>query len=235
MFDNDRQQKIIEVLSEKGSITVDELKDLFKVSNMTIRRDLDRLQEMDYITRFHGGAMLTDFMSKEMTYFEKQAEHVEEKRELAKEAVKYIRENSVVYLDAGTTTLEIAKLLSGRQDLNIVTNDLRIAIQLSSSGNKVFLPGGLVSNDTGSVYSPDAIQYLKKLNIDIAFLAASSIDKDYNVCTPDEEKMHLKKFIITNVPFKVLVADKHKYSRKSLHKIFSVDDVDVVVTNYEKN
>lgn len=232
MFENARQKKIFDIVSAKGSVTVDFLSSQLKVSKMTIRRDLEKLQELDLLQRTHGGAMLPQVLFKEMTYIEKQAINIEVKKELALECMNYVYKNSVVYLDAGTTTYEVAKLLEERKDVSVVTNDLRIASHLANTGNRVYIPGGLVSSDTGSIHSAEAVEFLKNLNIDVAFLAASSIDPDMNICTPNEEKVLLKRYMIKNAPMKVLVVDDSKFNQKAFYKIFNINEVDHVITNY---
>lgn len=232
MFENARQKKIFDIVSKEGSVSVDYLAKYFNVSKMTIRRDLEKLQESDVLQRTHGGAMLPQVLFKELTYLEKQTINIEIKKQLAQEAMKYVYENNVIYLDAGTTMYELARLLVDRKDVCVITNDLRIASLLANSGNKVYIPGGLVSNDTGSIHGNEALEFLDKLNIDVAFLAASSVDPDLNVCTPNEEKVLLKKYMINNAPLNVLVVDKSKFNHKAIHRVFNVSEVDYVVTDY---
>lgn len=235
MFENSRQKKIFDIVSAKGSASVDDLSSKLGVSKMTIRRDLEKLQEMDLLQRTHGGAMLPQVLFKEMTYIEKQQKNVDIKKELAKEALQYVSDNSVIYLDAGTTTLELAKLLIDYKTVVVITNDLRIASHLANAGNKVYIPGGLVSNDTGSIHSPEAIDFLSKMNIDISFLAASSVDPELNVCTPDDSKVLLKRYMIQHSPMNVLIVDSSKFSQKAVHRIFNIEEVDHVVTDYTGN
>ena len=109
MFENSRQKKIFDIVSKKGSTSVDYLARHFDVSKMTIRRDLEKLQDFDLLQRTHGGVMLSQVLFKEMTYIEKQQQNIEVKKELAKEALQYVKDNSVIYLDAGTTTFELAR------------------------------------------------------------------------------------------------------------------------------
>lgn len=233
MFENARQKKIFDILTKKGSVSVDYLAKHFNVSKMTIRRDLEKLQELDILQRTHGGAMLPQVLSKELTYLEKQTINIEAKKQIAKDALKYIYDDNIIYLDAGTTTFELARLLVERKDICVVTNDLRIANMLANAGNKVYIPGGLVSTDTGSIHSCDAVSYMNRFNIDVAFLAASSVDKDFNVCTPNEEKVLLKRYMIKHAPMSILLVDKSKFNHKAFHKIFNFNEVDDVITDYE--
>lgn len=233
MFENARQKKIFDIVSKKGSVSVEYLAEFFNVSKMTIRRDLEKLQENEILQRTHGGAMLPQVLFKELTYLEKQTINIEIKRELARKAYEHIKDNSCIYLDAGTTNFELAKLLVDRKDVCTVTNDLRIANHISNAGNKVYMLGGLVSNDTGSVHSYEAYESLKNINVDIAFLAASSVDNEFNVCTPNEEKVLLKKYMIQSAPISILVVDESKFNHKAIHKIFNLNEVDYVITDFE--
>ncbi len=235
MFENSRQKKIFDIVSKKGSTSVDYLANYFDVSKMTIRRDLEKLQEFDLLQRTHGGAMLPQVLFKEMTYIEKQQQNIEVKKEIAHRAMQHVADNSVIYLDAGTTTYELAKLLVDLKGVVVVTNDLRIASHLANAGNKVYIPGGMVSNDTGSIHSPEAIDFLSNINIDVSFLAASSIDAELNVCTPDDTKILLKRYMIKHSPVNVLMVDSSKFSQKSIHRIFNLEEVDHIITDYTGN
>ena len=103
---------------------------------------------------------------------------------------------------------------------------------ISHSVKKVYIPGGLVSNDTGSIHSPEALEFLANINIDVSFLAASSVDAELNVCTPDDTKVLLKKYMIKHSPINVLIVDVSKFSQRAVHRIFNFSDVDYVVTDY---
>ena len=233
MINNQRQREIIEIISEKGNVTVDELSERFNVSKMTIRRDLEKLQDENYLQRTHGGALVNKVLLQEMAYHEKREEHLNAKTCIARKALDFIEANSTVYLDAGTTTFEIAKILP-QSDLTVITNDIRIAAHLMLTRNTVYFLGGNIMKETGSTTDPHAQKMLEAFNIDLSILATSGVDKDLNLCTPELNRMLIKQTAIRQSEKKILVADASKFYRKSLYKIVPLQSFDAIITDLDK-
>ncbi|HHY79808.1 MAG TPA: DeoR/GlpR transcriptional regulator, partial [Thermoanaerobacter sp.] len=126
MFGEERRLKIAEIISKDKSISVSELSKLFNVSESTIRRDLHVLEEKGFIQRTHGGAILNAGTHYEPAFFEKEDVELEAKRKIGKIAASMIEEGDSIILDAGTTTLEIARNLKNMK-LTVVTNSPLIA------------------------------------------------------------------------------------------------------------
>lgn len=234
MIANNRQLEILDLLSNKGNVTVEELAKIFSVSKMTIRRDLEKLQESNLLQRTHGGALINKVLLHEMAYHEKREENLKVKQCIATETLKLIQPNSILYLDAGTTTYEIATKIT-EDDLTIITNDIRIAQHLMSTNNTVVFLGGKVLKDTGSTTDSDAQRLLSTLNIDLAIIATSSIDNSLYLCTPEQERQTIKQIAIRQAEKTILVTDASKFFSKSLYKIAPVTDFDVIITNLNKD
>ncbi len=230
MIGNNRQLEILDILSKKGNVTVEELATILDVSRMTIRRDLEKLQENNLLQRTHGGALINKVLLHEMAYNEKREEHAVAKQHIADEAVKHIPEKSIVYLDAGTTTYEISLRLP-REGMTIITNDIRIAAHVMTTNNKVILLGGVVLKDTGSVTDQYAQQMLEQFNVDVAVMATSSIDNKLFLCTPDHDRQIMKQIAMQQADKTILATDASKFFSKSLHKIASMTDFDLVITD----
>lgn len=231
MITNQRQMKVLEILSEKGNVNVDELAEQFNVSKMTIRRDLDKLQEENLLKRIHGGAIVHKVLLNEMAYAEKAEEHAFEKKCIAIRAADLVKKNMTIFLDAGTTTLEIAKRLP-KSNIIIVTNDLRIASLLMTTDNEVIFLGGTILKETGSVTDHYAQYMLKSFNVDLSFLGTSSVDHDFNLCTPEKDRQALKQVAFEISKTNVLVVDSSKFYSRSLYKIFNIKDFDVVISDF---
>jgi len=232
MITNNRQLQILEILTEKGNVTVEELAERFKVSKMTIRRDLEKLHENNLLQRTHGGALMNRVLLQEMAYNDKREENAEIKQCITKKAVTFIEKNKIIYLDAGTTTYELALKLP-TEGLTVITNDIRISTHLMLTNNIVLFLGGLIGKETGSVTDAYAQDMLKGFNIDIAFLGTSSVDNDMNMCTPDINRMKIKKIAFEAAEKSVLLVDSSKFFSKSLYKIFNINDFDVVISDFD--
>jgi DeoR family transcriptional regulator, fructose operon transcriptional repressor len=233
MIANSRQLEILEMLSLKGAVTVEELSDAFNVSKMTIRRDLEKLEESKLLQRTHGGAFINKTLLRELTYHEKTMENSDIKKCIAAEAVKYIEPNSTLFLDAGTTTYEIALRLP-LINLTVITNDIRIASQVMLSENKVILLGGLIHKETGSTTDYTAIKNLDNYSIDLAIIATSSIDSDFYLCTPEHDRQIFKQKAIDYSHKKLLVVDSSKFFSKSLYRISNMRNFDMIITDFPK-
>lgn len=230
MIGNNRQLEILDLLSEKGNVSVEELASIFNVSRMTIRRDLEKLQESNLLQRTHGGALINKVLLHEMAYHEKREEHALAKQHIATEAVKYVKNASIIYLDAGTTTYEVALKLP-REGLTVITNDIRIAAHLMLSNNTVIFLGGMILKDTGSTTDQHSQMMLSEFNIDLAILATSSIDNKLFLCTPDHDRQIMKQIALKQSEKSILVTDSSKFFSKSLYKIAPVTDFEAIITN----
>ncbi|MGO5051310.1 DeoR/GlpR family DNA-binding transcription regulator [Lachnospiraceae bacterium LCP25S3_G4] len=223
----ERQQKIIDMIQEKGSVQVEELAQELKVSLMTIRRDLEKLHEDGRIERCHGGAVV----KQEVTYADKQIIHKSEKTQLAFMCENFVKTGDCIYLDAGTTTYEIAKVISKIPDIIVVTNDLEIARLLKESSVELFLCGGQVQKSTGSTLGCFATQMLDGFQFDVGFFGAASINEQLQVLTPTIDKAFMKRKIMKHCQETYLVVDDSKFNRQAMVKVNELCDYDGVITN----
>lgn len=227
MLPAERQLKIIDLISKNGSVQVDELAKMLDVSLMTIRRDLEKMKQEGKIDRCHGGAIV----KREVPYTEKRILETEGKHLIAEQSIRLIKKGQVIYLDAGTTTYEIAKRLLDIPNLTIITNDLEIARLLLESNANLLICGGLVQKSTGSMIGALANMMMDNLRVDMAFFGAQSIDDQYNVLTPTMDKAVMKQTICKNAKEKFLVVDSSKFGRQALIKINHLSDYTAVITN----
>lgn len=227
MLPAERHLKIIELISQNGSVQVDELAKTLNVSLMTIRRDLEKLKQEGRIDRCHGGAI----MKREVPYTQKLSMEIEEKHNIAMQCLRFIKKGSVIYLDAGTTTYEIAKLLNDIPSLTVVTNDIEIARLLIGTTVNVILCGGVVQKSTGSMIGAFATQMMEHIRVDAAFMGTASIDDQFNVLTPTMDKAVMKQTVCKNSKEKYLVVDESKFGKQAFIKINHLSDYTAVITN----
>lgn len=227
MLAAERQSRIVELIQEQGSVQVEELADKLKVSPMTIRRDLVKLQEENQIERCHGGAVA----KQEVDYADKRISHKNEKKKIAKACVSYIKEGNTIFLDAGTTTYEIADLIKDIPDIMVVTNDLEIANLLKQGSVDLILCGGVVQKSTGSTLGYYATQMIADFQFDVGFFGAASINDKFQVMTPTVDKAFLKRETRKQCRFAYLAVDSSKFHRQSMTKINDLGDYTAVITN----
>ena len=159
MLASHRRDKILELLQEDGSAKVLDLAKLFKVTEVTIRQDLEKLDKDGLIVREHGGAYLKNIKDQVQTFSLAHQEHLD-KRNLLPRSVSFIESGDTIILDSGSTTTEIAKKLKGMKSLTIITNALNIALMLGAEpGIEVIVTGGEFKPPTLSLTGQKAADF----------------------------------------------------------------------------
>jgi DeoR family fructose operon transcriptional repressor len=227
MLAEERISRIIEIIKSKGTVRVDELAKTLDVSLMTVRRDLEKLKNEGILERCHGGAIL----KREVSYKEKQTLQIDEKKKIAQRCAKMVRKGDTVFLDAGTTTYEIAKLICNIPSIAIITNDIEIARFLLDTNVHLMLCGGTVQKSTGSMVGDFAIQMMQDIRTEVAFIGAASIDYEFNVLTPTSNKAVFKRTVCKYANRSYLVVDSTKFGKQALLKVNHLSDYTGVVTN----
>lgn len=232
MYQVERQERIVRILEEKPRVTVEELAQMLQVTAMTIRRDLKYLESVQIVSRTFGGAVLKSKLTLELPNKEKVLQHKDEKEKIAVLAASMVEDGQTIILDAGTTTMAIAHHLDKNKKITVITNDVLIAAYLVlSSSFDVHCTGGQVQNVIGACMGSRAMQFLKEIYVDIAFIGASSVDVELGLTSPTQEKAELKKEMVLSAEQVVLVADSSKFNRRSINKICSVQELSLIISD----
>lgn len=213
MIPAERQKLLLNLISQKGIASIAQLVESLNVSHMTIRRDIQKLEEMGKVISVSGGVTMQEHLSFEPTHQDKSLLFHSQKEQIGELAVQFIPTNTTIYLDAGTTTLEIAYRLIERDDLLVITNDFSIAHFLMTNGKcELIHIGGTVNKLNHSSVGELAGQFLRQLSIDIAFVSTSSWTLK-GLTTPDENKLPVKKALLDASNQRILVSDSSKYGK----------------------
>ena len=226
MLATERQNYIIEKIKADGGVEVEKLARELDVSLMTIRRDLQRLSEEGWIERCHGGAIA----KKEVPYTKKITTRGEEKEQIAKKAISYIHDGDCIFLDAGTTNLKLAKELGRFHNLTVVTNDLEIGHYINGLDCELIICGGYVQKENACMMGMITNNTLRGLKMDVAFIGAASIDEQFDVLTPTEDKAVYKRLAIANSIYSYLLVDSSKFNRKAMRKVNNLRDYTGIIT-----
>jgi DeoR/GlpR family transcriptional regulator of sugar metabolism len=232
MIAEERLTKIVMILKERGFAGVEYLANTLQVSSMTIRRDLGKCQQCGIIRRCHGGAMLTGTNRQEISYEDKCREHQTVKKNIAETAAGLIKERMTIFLDAGTTTFEIAQRIKHIPRLTIATNDVYIIHALLAFEPELIFIGGSVQKKTGSAVGGFAEQMAKSMHFDVSFFGAHSINENFDVMTPTLEKLFLKNRLAENSSATYIAADHSKFNKTALYRIDSLGAYTGVITDY---
>ncbi|WP_406677389.1 DeoR/GlpR family DNA-binding transcription regulator [Moorella sp. ACPs] len=234
MFASERKQKIIEILEQTPAVRVAELSELFQVSEVTIRRDLQELEAAGLLKRTHGGAVSMTTASFEPTLTEKEEEHLEEKKAIARAALDLIADGDTLLLDAGSTTLQLARLLKAnkKQALTVVTNALNVAWELAFVESiDLILTGGHLRHRTLSSVGPIADNTLLGLYVDKVFLATNSLDVERGLTTPNIYEAQIKQKMVKAGREVIVLADHSKFGRISLGFVCPITAIHRLITD----
>lgn len=231
MLPLERRRLILERIHREGKVQIKQLSKALDVSQMTVRRDLDRLESEGKIVRTHGGAITAQPLTSETPYLNKVSRHTPQKRAIAKVAVQMIPEGATILLDSGTTTLEIARSLVWRDDLKIVTNDITIAHELLESKSHVILTGGDMQRGVGALTGPHAQHLLGHIRVDLLFLGVHAIHSKAGITAPNMDKALIKRMMVEAANETWVVADTSKFSQRSFAHVCSLSHIDGIITS----
>jgi len=221
------------LLAEHGKVYVHELSELFGVSEVTIRNDLDQLEKKNHLIRARGGALKREGqVSLDFNLSEKHKKNLEEKSRIGKVAARMVANSETVILDSGTTTAEIARNLGGTENVTVITNAINIVNILIQNPNiNVIIPGGMLRKNSLSLIGPFASKNLMGLYVDKAFIGVDGFDSDLGAFTPNIEEAYLNQMMIDIAKEVIMVADSSKFNRKSLAHICPVNRINMVITD----
>ncbi len=228
----DRRAKILEILESEGQVSVIKLSKKFNVSTVTIRNDLDQLEQKNLLVRTRGGALKVHRVGIDFHLYEKQKKMLNEKRLIGKKASELINEGDTIIIDSGSTTLEVAKNLKHFNNLTVLSNALNIAAELAGLENIMFIMlGGHLRNKSLSFVGPISEQILKNHYCDKVFLGVDGIDSTYGISTPNTEEAYLNKIMIENSKEIIVVADSSKFLKRCFSYIAPIERISTIVTD----
>jgi DeoR family transcriptional regulator of aga operon len=232
MLIEERRQYIVALAQEHGRVLVEELSQSLGISRITIRKDLDCLQNRGVLQRTHGGALLPwSGALSDPSLQEKEGRHSKEKQRIAAAAVNLVQEGQCVLLDSGTTTTAIARALKKFSHLTIITNAMNIAAELSGTDFEVLLTGGSLRKNSFSLVGPLAEDMLRDMHADILFLGVDGFDLDVGLTTPNVMESRVNRAMVKAAATVVAVCDSTKFNRRSLSKIVDAAAIHHVITD----
>jgi DeoR/GlpR family transcriptional regulator of sugar metabolism len=230
MLVEERRQKLIDLVSERGFIGLGDLAKQLQASESTIRRDLDYLDQQGFVKRTHGGAVHQADSAALPALEERAQRELDEKRQIAQAAAARIRDGDAILLDGGTTTLEVARLLVGRP-LQIVTNSLPIAnLFASSRETDLVILGGYVYPKTGVALGSSTVRMMDDVHVQQTILSVGGITAkglfNSNLLLVETERAMMR--CADEV---VVVADHTKVGRQALAFLCELHEIDTLIVD----
>lgn len=228
----DRRNSIIHKIESKGSVRVDELSEKFDVSSVTIRNDLDFLEEKGLIHRTYGGALLRNNIYKDPSIEEKGQINIDEKERIGKYAARQVKKGDSIILDSGSTTREVALNLKNRKKITILTNAINIALELAGSTDiQTMLTGGMLRTKSYSLVGPEAEKTMKNYYFDKLFLGVDGLNLEHGLTTSNPQEAQLNRMMVERSNAVIAITDSSKFGRHSFSYICSLDLIDMIITD----
>jgi DeoR/GlpR family transcriptional regulator of sugar metabolism len=232
MFTSVRQHKILEILQSNPSVRVSYLSELFGVSEVTIRRDLDQMHEARQIQRIRGGAIRVERAAPEPPADYRTMEKADEKRRIGKAAAAMIHDGEIVFIGSGTTALEVAKNLTGRKKLTVITNAMNVINTLAFEESITLIhTGGLLRLSEFSFIGYITEQSLRDLHPQKVILGIHAFSLKDGLMNDYLPEVTTDRAILQAAPEVILVADHSKFGKISVAFVAPVSAVHKVVTD----
>ncbi|MCF3595763.1 DeoR/GlpR family DNA-binding transcription regulator [Rhodobacteraceae bacterium LMO-12] len=226
-----RHRMILEHAQSKGRVSVDTLADALKVSPHTIRRDIKALCEQGKLRRFHGGAEFVEDASN-LPYSVRTSLNIAAKRQVASRAAHLIPDRATLFFSIGTTPALVARALTGRTGLTVITNNLNVAMILSEASDvRIILPGGELRLPDSDILGEQALALVEGYRADYAIYGVGGIDADGSLLDFHEAEVRIRQTMHANAHQSVLVADATKFGRRAAAFGGNLADVSHFVTN----
>lgn len=236
MYTEERQNKILAILEEKRSVSVNELTGVLNFSPATIRTDLNYLSDQGLLVRTHGGATLLEKQKNdqiERSYDIRERKNNSEKKEIAKYAIEYVHPRECIILDASSTCYELAKLLlNTTMQLTVLTSGLRTAELLKNNPNiTLIVIGGIVKASSNAIEGLLGAEILTKLNIDRLFVSSHSFNLKDGLADFNLYEVELKRKMVEYAPEVFALVDHSKLEKKSIATFANPQQISTLITN----
>lgn len=229
MLTEKRHEIILQMLKEKNSISVTEIKEMTGGSDSTIRRDLTTLDKAGKLSKVFGGAVSIEnaYTVTELSVAQKQEVKQAEKRQIARYAAQLIKKDDFVYLDAGTTTGYMIEYLT-EKNVTFVTNAVDHAKRLAIEGFKVLLIGGELKGTTEAIVGSQAVLSLQKYHFTKGFFGTNGISRRYGYTTPDSNESLIKQTALEHCHKKYVLADAAKFGEITAISFAKLEDAQII-------
>lgn len=228
----ERRNLILEKLQEEKRVVVSELSQLYNVSEETIRRDLDKLENEGYAIKSYGGAVINENMSIDMPFNVRKNRNVLGKQKIAEIVADMIRDGDQIMLDASTTAVFVAKAIKEKQRLTVITNSIEIMIELADvSGWNIISTGGTMKEGYLALLGSKAEAALRGYYVDKAIVSCKAFDMERGIMDSNDLFAQAKQTMMNSAKESILAVDHSKFDNMSFSKVTDTHNLTAVVTD----
>ena len=227
-----RRKKILEILRRDGLVRVSQLSDALGATVVTIRSDLDALEQDGYLERTQGGAIQTMKNYYNLEFQRRKQEHMEQKKAIAAAAAGLVHDGDTLFINSGTTTYFTAVELKQRKNLNVVTNSISVAVELGGLPTfRVILLGGDISAQYSFTYGEDVKEQISRYRANWAILSVDGIQPGAGITTYHAEESVIDRIMMERAQSSIIVADSTKLGRESFSRISALSPKTIILTD----
>lgn len=228
----ERRNAILAKLNTDGKVIVADLSREFNVTEETIRRDLEKLDNEGLAKKTYGGAVANQSLHTDLPFNERKRRNVEQKQKIAQKIAEMIHDGDYIMLDASSTAIYVTKCITDRKNITLITNSVEILLELADKSDwNILSTGGSLKKGALSLVGTSAERMIRGFHVDLAVCSCKGVDMNMGVTDSNEKDSEIKQAIFAAADKKILAVDSSKFNKISFVRVCDLRDVDVVVTD----
>ncbi len=231
MLSTERRLAINKKILKEKKLLISDLQKEFNTSVVTIRKDLDFLENKGVLKRVHGGALLNEYIGNNLSIAEKEKIRFREKEKIAAFADTLVKDGDIIILDSGFTAVHIARKLKQRSGIRVITNGLNVANEIAESDNELIMIGGVFNKETYGNSGKLAENVILNSVVDKLFLGVNGIDFEGGITAYNHMEAELNKLMIEVAKETIIIADASKFGKRQMGFISKIENIDRIITD----
>lgn len=232
---SERQKQILDIVSERSFVTVNELSELTFTSPSSIRRDLTRMQNSGLVKRTHGGVCPPDISNGVASFYDRTRKNVSQKRVIAKKASALLKDGQNILLDSSSTVGFLLPYIAKLKNATVFTNNIATALKSIELGIDTHCLGGHAVNGSASLAGLETYNAIRTLNCDILFFSSQAVNKDGVISDSTEEETYVRSLMLDCAKTSVFLCDSDKFDSICTFKLTNIADIDHAIFDKEYN
>ena len=236
MLGIERRQKIMDILKKNKKVYVAKLAQEFGITEETVRRDLEKLENQNLLQRSYGGAVLMEKANEDLSFDQCSITHVAEKRKITEKAHQLIEKGDTIFMDSSSTALMLRPYLENKENITIITNSIRLLYDAALNTNlHIISTGGKLKENSFALIGPTALDTIDKFTVDVAIISCKALNKEHGFMESTEEEAMIKKNMLKHARKIILLADHHKFDKIAFTRIGYLEEIDTLITDQRPN
>lgn len=236
MLGIERRQKIMDILQKNKKVYVAKLAQEFGITEETVRRDLEKLENQNLLQRSYGGAVLMEKTNEDLSFDQRSITHVAEKRKITEKAHQLIEKGDTIFMDSSSTALMLRPYLENKENITIITNSIRLLYDAALNTNlHIISTGGKLKENSFALIGPTALDTIDKFTVDVAIISCKALNKEHGFMESTEEEAMIKKNMLKHARKIILLADHHKFDKIAFTRIGYLEEIDTLITDQRPN